>query len=129
MTSSMKTPLGRVKGLGSAKDGTSTWWMQRTTAVALIPLGVWLVISVILVTKDGYPAIMGYLQHPFYNFLLISWIAISAFHGQLGLHVIVEDYVHHRGSRMACLLAIKGLAFGLAGWCIFCLLILQFKTF
>lgn len=125
----MKTPLGRVKGLGSAKDGTSTWWMQRVTAIALIPLGLWLIFSAVPLLKDGYPTTLTYLQNPFYSFLVILWIGISAFHGQLGLQVIVEDYIHHRGLKISCLLAIKGLAFGLALWCILCLLILQFKTF
>lgn len=125
----MKTPLGRVKGLGSAKDGTSTWWMQRVTAVALIPLGLWLMISAAVVLKEGYSALINYLQNPFYSFLLITWIGISAYHGQLGLQVIVEDYVHRRGLKISCLLIIKGLALGLALWCILCLLILQFKTF
>ena len=125
----MKTPLGRVKGLGSAKDGTSMWWMQRVTAVALIPLGLWLIFSALPDLKQGYAATLVYLQNPFYVFLLISWIVISAYHGQLGLQVIVEDYIHHRGLKISCLLAIKGLAFSLALWCILCLLILQFKTF
>ena len=125
----MKTPLGRVKGLGSAKEGTSAWWMQRVTAVALVPLGLWLMVSAMMILKSDYVSIMTYMMNPFYCFLFILWIGISAFHGQLGLQVIVEDYIHHRGLKICCLLIIKGLALGLALWCILCLLILQLKTF
>ena len=124
----MKTPLGRVKGLGSAKEGTSLWLMQRVTAVALIPLGLWLVASTVIILKGDYVSILTYFENPFYCFLFMLWIGLSAFHGQLGLQVIVEDYIHHRGLKMSCLLIIKGLAFGLALWCILCLLILQLKT-
>ena len=90
---SLRTPLSKAKGLGSAKEGSHHWWLQRLTAVALIPLSIWLVFSIALLSSTSYETIVGWLQSPVIVVLLILFIVATFYHTQLGLQVIVEDYV------------------------------------
>ncbi len=129
MISSMKTPLGRVKGLGSARGGTWNWWYQRISSVALIPLGLWLIICFFPLLRQSHENIISYLRHPFPAFLMSLWIGISIYHGYLGLQVIMEDYIHHHAFKTGLLLALKGFALCLGVWSLWCLLMIQFKTF
>ena len=78
--------------------------------------------------KEDYQTIVFFIKQPFHTFLMILWIGISLYHGQLGLQVIVEDYVHHRDIKTGLLLIIKGLAFSLGIWGFLCLFLLQIKT-
>jgi len=111
---SMRSPLGRVRGLGSAKDGTGHWWAQRLTALALIPLVLWFCISVIVMTGADYPAVAAWIASPLVAGLLLLLIASTFYHGALGLQVVIEDYVHHEMTKLAMLLAVKALAILLA---------------
>ncbi len=90
---SLRTPLSEAKGLGSAKEGASHWWLQRLTAVALVPLSIWLVFSVAMLGSANYTIVIEWLQSPVTVVLLILFIAATFYHTQLGLQVIVEDYV------------------------------------
>ena len=90
---SLRTPLSEAKGLGSAKEGASHWWLQRLTAVALIPLSIWLAFAVAMLGSASYEAVLGWLQSPIVVVLLVLFIAAMFYHTQLGLQVIVEDYV------------------------------------
>ena len=90
---SLRTPLSEAKGLGSAKEGASHWWLQRLTAVALIPLSIWLAFSVAMLGSSSYQVVTGWLQSPLVVVLLILFIVVTFYHTQLGLQVIVEDYV------------------------------------
>ena len=111
---SMRSPLARVRGLGSAKDGTGHWWAQRLTALALIPLTVWFCVSVIALTGADYAAVAAWVASPVVAGLLILLVAAVFYHAVLGLQVVIEDYVHHEGSKLALLLAVKALAIVLA---------------
>jgi len=111
---SLRSPLGRVRGLGSAKDGTHHWWAQRLTALALIPLTVWFVISVIVMTGGDYYAMVAWAGSPLVAGLLILLIVATFYHGALGLQVVIEDYVHHEMTKLALLLFVKATALVLA---------------
>jgi len=106
----LRSDLGRVRGLGSAKDGTSHWWAQRVTAVALVPLSIWFVFSVVNlvgVDKDGFKV---WLNGPG-SFVLMTLFLIALFyHMQLGLQVVIEDYVHNERNKVISLVLNKLLA-------------------
>jgi succinate dehydrogenase membrane anchor subunit len=110
----MRSPLGRVRGLGSAKDGTGHWWAQRLTALALVPLILWFVISVIVMTGASYPAVVAWIASPVVAGLLVLLIAAVFYHAVLGLQVVIEDYIHSEMPKLALLLIIKALAIVLA---------------
>jgi succinate dehydrogenase / fumarate reductase membrane anchor subunit len=111
---SMRTPMSRVRGLGSAKDGTGHWWAQRLTALALIPLSLWFVASVVSLAGADHATVTAWVSNPLVAGLLILTIVATFHHGQLGLQVVVEDYVHHEGVKLAALIAIKALSIVLA---------------
>lgn len=90
---SLRTPLSEAKGLGSAKEGASHWWMQRLTAVALVPLAIWFAFAVAMLGNASYETVLHWLQSPIVTVFLILFVATTFYHTQLGLQVIVEDYV------------------------------------
>lgn len=111
---SLQTPLGRVRGLGSAKEGTHHWWMQRITAVALVPLSIWFVVSLIKLTGADHAAVAAWLASPVTAVLMLLFIVATFHHLQLGLQVVIEDYVHGEAMKIASLLCVKLGSFGLA---------------
>jgi succinate dehydrogenase / fumarate reductase membrane anchor subunit len=116
MNSDLRTPLSRARGLGSARDGLHHWWAQRLTAVALIPLVVWFAISLIMMSGADYNVVRAWIGSPVVMVLLVLTIVIGLHHGQLGLQVVIEDYVHHDGAKLALIMAVRFIAvlFGLA---------------
>ncbi len=104
---SLRTPLGRVRGLGSAKEGVSHWWAQRVSAVALVPLAVWFSASLLKVGRADHATMKAWVGQPWNTALLVLLLAAVFWHAKLGLQVVVEDYVHREGSKLAALLAIK----------------------
>ncbi|MDF2094657.1 succinate dehydrogenase, hydrophobic membrane anchor protein [Aquibaculum arenosum] len=111
---SLRTPLARVRHLGSAKDGTHHWWLQRVTALALVPLLLWFVISVIGMLGADHRSMVDWVSNPVTAALLILLIIATFYHAVLGLQVVIEDYMHDRVARMAVLLLVQGLGFLLA---------------
>ena len=111
---SYRTPLGRVRGLGSAKGGTHHWWMQRLTAIALVPLTVWFILSLITLSGADHATAAEWLASPLPAVLMILLIVATFHHLQLGLQVIIEDYVHGEGMKLACIIGIKLASFALA---------------
>jgi succinate dehydrogenase / fumarate reductase membrane anchor subunit len=107
---SLRTPLARVRHLGSAKSGTAHWWAQRVTAIALVPLSIWFVASVVALAGDSYATVAAWLGSPIPAGLMILLIIATFHHAQLGLQVVIEDYVHHEGLKLASILAVKGAA-------------------
>lgn len=110
----IRTPLARVRGLGSAKDGTHHWWMQRVTAVAMIPLMIWLVASLIGFTFSDQAAIATWLQSPCNALLMTLFLLTACYHGKLGMQVVIEDYIHCKCS-LTALLMVNAFAFIVLG--------------
>ncbi len=104
---SLRTPLGRVRGLGSAKEGTAHWWAQRLTALALIPLVLWFVVSLIVMTGAGHGAVAEWLRNPVSAVSMLLLILAGFHHAQLGLQVVIEDYVHAEWLKFASVTAVK----------------------
>ena len=103
----MRTQLSNVRGLGSAKSGTGHFWMQRLTAIALIPLTLWFVAALASMGSVGYAEAVEWVKSPVTAVLLLALIAATFHHMQLGLQVIVEDYVHAEGLKIASLIVMK----------------------
>ena len=98
---SLRTDLGRVKGLGSAKEGVGHWRLQRLTALALVPLSLWFVLSLLCMFGDSYAEVVAWVSAPHVTVLLIALSAALFWHLQLGLQVVVEDYVHTAWKQIA----------------------------
>ena len=105
---SIRTPLAHARGLGSAKSGTGHWWAQRLTAIALIPLVIWFTVSVIIMTGSGHETVVDWIGNPLTAVLMILLIVAMFHHMQLGLQVVIEDYVHTRWTQISLLLVFKG---------------------
>jgi succinate dehydrogenase / fumarate reductase, membrane anchor subunit len=103
----MKTALGKVRGSGSAKNGTHHWWMQRVTAIGLLPLVVWLLVSLVGLVNAGHSQVITWISSPFTTLLLILFIFSGFYHAKLGLQVVIEDYVHTEGTKIMSLLLIN----------------------
>jgi succinate dehydrogenase / fumarate reductase membrane anchor subunit len=102
-----QSELGRVKGLGAARSGVHHWWMERVTSVALIPLTLWFVFSVLGMAGHPQPDIAHWVSHPLVAVLLVALIVTSFHHTQLGLQVVIDDYIHGEGTRLIVLLLMK----------------------
>jgi succinate dehydrogenase / fumarate reductase, membrane anchor subunit len=104
---SLRSPLSRVTGLGSAGDGVGHWWLQRVTSVALIPLTLWFVISVLGQELSSYTAMHAWLGNLWHATFTLLLVIATAWHSQLGLQVFIEDYVHGHGAKITALLTSK----------------------
>ena len=122
----LRTPLGRVRGLGSAKEGTEHWWMVRLTSLALIPLTVWFVASVVALADADYVAVVNWLRSPVVAVLMVILIGTTFHHAQAGLQVVIEDYVHGEAAKLAAILIVKAVALVLALAGIFAVLKIAF---
>ncbi|MEI6068697.1 MAG: succinate dehydrogenase, hydrophobic membrane anchor protein [Methylococcaceae bacterium] len=88
-----RSPLAKAVGLGSAKTGTSHWWMQRVTAVALVPLSFWLIIFLDLSLNAPYQETIAWLSSPLNTLGMVAWLLAVFYHATLGLQVVIEDYI------------------------------------
>jgi len=104
---SLRNPLARVRGLGSAKSGVEHWWVQRLTAVILVPLVLWFAISLISVAHADYATMKSWVGRPFNAALLVALLVTMFYHTKLGLQVVIEDYVHGEMIKLASLLAMN----------------------
>jgi succinate dehydrogenase / fumarate reductase membrane anchor subunit len=120
----LRSPLGRARGLGSARSGSKHWWAQRLTAIALVPLTLWFIWSVLRLTNASQADVADWLSSPVRMALMLALIFATFQHLQLGLQVVIEDYVPQEGIKLAAVLAIKGLCIVLALICAICTLIL-----
>jgi len=125
---SLRSPLGKVLGLGAAKEGVKHWWSQRVTAIALALLGGWFIGSLFLLGNFDYATVVAWIRNPYDAALLVLFIATLAYHSLLGVQVVIEDYVAgalktaaivvsnflHVGVSVLGILAVLRIAFGSA---------------
>jgi succinate dehydrogenase / fumarate reductase membrane anchor subunit len=102
---SLMTPLNRVLGLGTAKGAAEHWWVQRMTAVALLPLGLWLAYELLTMPGFDYASVVAWVREPVTSILLILLVVAAGYHSALGVQVVIEDYVTGKGLRAATLMA------------------------
>lgn len=103
----MQSPLARARGLGSAKEGTHHWWAQRLTAIALVPLSLWLIYSLACIGSMDFNAAVEWLQSPLVSVLLILFVFTLFYHAQLGMQVVIEDYVSCEVLRISSIIVLK----------------------
>jgi succinate dehydrogenase / fumarate reductase, membrane anchor subunit len=118
----MKSSLSRARGLGSSHRGSEHWWVQRLTAVALIPLGLWFAYNLTGLVSLSVEEIYGWIQRPLHTTFILLLLMAGFHHAQLGLQVIIEDYVHSEGGKFALLAGVKFLALTLGVLGAVCLL-------
>jgi succinate dehydrogenase / fumarate reductase membrane anchor subunit len=106
---SLRSVLGRVRGLGSAKEGVQHWWLQRLTALALIPLSLYVVGTFFnaVVFGSGYDSAIGWLHSPLAATSLILALVAGFWHAALGVQVVIEDYVHCEVMKLTSIIAVK----------------------
>ncbi|MDF1794029.1 MAG: succinate dehydrogenase, hydrophobic membrane anchor protein [Thalassobaculaceae bacterium] len=125
-STSMRSTLGRVRHLGSAKEGVHHWWMQRLTALALVPLVLWFVISVASMAGMDHAAASAWIASPAVAITLVLLITATFYHAQLGIQVVIEDYIHNEGLKLAILVMVKFASIILAVAAIFAVLKIAF---
>lgn len=103
----LRSPLARARGLGSAKEGVSHFMSQRLTAIALVPITIWFVISVVSLVGSDYAHFRAWLAWPGNTTLMLLLIYCVFLHAQLGVQVVIEDYVHDEGVKILSLIAVK----------------------
>ena len=108
-----RSPLSRATGLGSASKGVGHWWAERVTAIALVPLTIWFLASVITVTGRDHAGVVTWLRTPSATICMVLLLVPLFYHMALGLQVVIEDYVHS-GARFPVLIAIRLGCFALA---------------
>jgi succinate dehydrogenase / fumarate reductase membrane anchor subunit len=107
----MRTQLGRVRGLGAARHGTEAWWAERLTSLALIPLTLWFVYAAQHFAGHPRADVAHWIASPVNATLMLALVIATFYHMQLGLQVVIEDYIHREPARVASLLANKAVAF------------------
>ncbi len=123
----LRSGLGRVRGLGSAKEGVGHWWSQRLTGLALVPLGLWLAIALVSHVGLDRAGAVAWLRQPLTVGLLGLTIVATFHHAALGLQVVVEDYVHREGVKLALLILLRAACWGLAAAALVALLFIAFR--
>jgi succinate dehydrogenase / fumarate reductase membrane anchor subunit len=119
---SMRTPLARVKGLGAAGHGVEHWWLHRVTAVSNVPLIVSFVIIVAALAGSSYEGAVAIVSHPLTAILLLLAVISVTNHMRLGMQIVIEDYVHDKGYKIAAVIANNFYAVIIAVACIYAIL-------
>ncbi|HEY4264995.1 MAG TPA: succinate dehydrogenase, hydrophobic membrane anchor protein [Micropepsaceae bacterium] len=104
MTARLRTPLSRIEGLGAGRSGTMHFWHQRMTAVALVPLSIWFVASALAYVGADQGAVAAYFAEPVNAVPMFLFVVASTYHMSLGLQIIIEDYIHQEGQKIALLM-------------------------
>src|SRR5271167_2499811 len=103
----MRSPLGRAIGLGWAKEGVEHWWLQRVTAVALVPLTLWFVIAIIRLVGADVDTVRDWVGNPLPAILLVLLLIATFYHASLGLQVVIEDYIHGEFARLGLVIIVR----------------------
>jgi succinate dehydrogenase / fumarate reductase membrane anchor subunit len=125
---SLVTPLSRVLGLGTAKGAAEHWWMQRLTAVALLPLGLWFALSLLGMADFRYATVLAWVQRPFTSILMLLFVAAIGYHSFLGVQVVIEDYVTGKALKIVALMGSTFAHAGLAIAAVFAVLKIAFGS-
>ena len=123
---SLRSPIGRVLGLGAAKEGLSHWWSQRVTSVALLLLGLWFVSALLRMPTFDYEFVVAWIAVPLNAVLLLLLAGTLIYHSLLGVQVVVEDYVHHHGLKIATMMLLTFAHVAVAALAIFAVLRIAF---
>ena len=124
----MSTPLARVRGLGAARTGTEDFWRQRVTSVASVPLTIAFVFIVVALLGRNHAAVVQILGSPLVAVILLLFILSIATHMQIGMQVIIEDYVHDERMKLALIIGNSFFVWAVGLACAFALLMLSFKV-
>ncbi|TNB47535.1 succinate dehydrogenase, hydrophobic membrane anchor protein [Martelella lutilitoris] len=122
----MRTPLKKVRGLGSSKEGTHHFWMQRMTAVALVPLFIVFILFVIAHLGASYETVVGSLANPFIAVLMGMMVIAGLIHMRIGMQEVIDDYVHNELLKLSALMANNFFTVLVGGFCLFALLKIAF---
>jgi len=114
----LRSPLGRARGLGSARAGAAHWWMQRITSIALVPLTLWFLCAMVRMIGATRDDVVSWMAGPLPVVLMIALVIATFHHLQAGLQVVIEDYVTNDALRIGSILLVKGLSLLLALACI-----------
>ncbi len=106
----LRHPLARVKNLGASGEGSHHWWLQRLSAMGLIPLSLWFVFAVIDHIDDTYSEVTEWISSPSVAVMLLLLIGFMVYHAQLGVQVVIEDYVHSESLKLLLTIIVKGIA-------------------
>jgi len=98
--SDMKTPLAKVRGLGSAREGTGHFWRQRVSGIALVPLSLFAIGWLLSLKGAGYADVRASLSQPLVTLAMALFLVVSLDHMRLGMQVLIEDYVHGEGGKL-----------------------------
>ena len=122
----MRTPLGRVRGLGSAKSGTEEFWLQRMTAIAGIPLTIAGLFLVVSLTGRSYTAVKQILGSPVVAVLMILFILAMVVHMKIGVKIVIEDYVHDKTQKLTLVMLNNFFCWAVGLACVFAILKISF---
>lgn len=124
---SLRSPLARVLGHGSAKEGVHHWWVQRLTSIALVPLTVWFVVALLCLPLNDRATVVAWIASGWTPLLLVLFILIATWHSRLGVQVVIEDYVPAAGTKTVSLILSAFAHFFFAAVSIFAVLKIAFE--
>jgi succinate dehydrogenase / fumarate reductase membrane anchor subunit len=124
----METPIARVRGLGSARSGAHHWWLERLTSVALLVLFIWFIASVLRLPDLSYGTVREWLADPLAAVPMLLLVAVTFWHGKMGMQVIIEDYVHEAGSKAFAITLLNFFTIAGAGLALFAVLKIAFTA-
>lgn len=122
----METPIGRVRGLGSARSGAHHWWLERLTSVSTLLLFLWLAVSLLRLPALDHATVAAWLGSPLAAVPMLLLVASTFWHLKLGLQVVIEDYVHEEGNKVFLIILLNFFVIAAAAMAIFAVLKIAF---